>query len=118
MFKAAEKKIYLYGPKFNGKWTRADAGQAKFLGVSKPGMKAYLDLMAQAEAGRHPSKLPIEQAVLDAVRLELDIQGSTYEEERARKRRRTNRPVQAQPRMAEAQALAMFQDEGSDDEDE
>jgi len=117
VFKPAEKKIYLYGPLYNGKWTRADAGQSKFLGVEPPGMKAYLALMAKAEQGRDPSKLPLEKAVLDAVRLELDIQGETFEQERNRKRRRTNRPVQEQPRMGEAQALAHFQDDGSDEEE-
>jgi hypothetical protein len=69
-----------------------------------------------ARQGRLPKKLPIEEALLKAVRLELDIQGATFEEERARKRRRTNRPVAAQPQMAEEEALAMFQDEGEDEE--
>ena len=80
-------------------------------------MQAYLALMGRADQGRDPSKLPLEQAVLDAVRLELDIQGETFEQERNRKRRRTNRPVQEQPRMGEAQALAHFQDDGSDEEE-
>ena len=112
-----EKTIYLYFPLYNSKWTRADAGQSKFLGVEPPDMKAYLVLMGKADQGHDPSKLPLEQAVFDAVRLELDIKGETYEEERARERCRTNRPVQEQPRMGEAQALAHFQDEGSDEEE-
>jgi len=73
--------------------------------------------MGRADQGHDSSKLPLEQAVLDAVRLELDIQGETFEQERARKRRRTNRPVQEQPRMGEEQALAHFQDEGSDEKE-
>jgi len=71
VFKPAEKKIYLCGPFHNGKWTRMDAGQSKFLGVEKDSMKAYLALMGRADQGRNPSKLPLEQAVLDAVRLEF-----------------------------------------------
>jgi len=117
VFKAAEKKIYIYGPLHNGKWTRADAAQSKFWGVELPGMKAHLTLTVKAVQGRDPSKLPLEKAVLKAVRLELDIQGETYEEERARKRKRSNRPVQEQPQMGEEQALAHFQDEGSDEDE-
>jgi len=117
VFKAAEKKIYIYGPLYNGKWTRTDAGQNKYLGVEPEGMQAYMVLMAKAIQGRDPSKLPLEQAVLKAVRLELDIQGETHEEERSRKRKRSNRPVQEQPRMGEEQALAHFQDEGSGEEE-
>jgi len=117
VFKPAEKKICLCGPLCNGKWTRADAGQSKFLGVEKDGMKAYLALMGKADQGRDPSKLPLEQAVLDAVRLELDIQGEPFEQERAKKRHRTNRPVAEEPCMGEEQALAHFQDEGSDEEE-
>jgi len=117
MLTSAEKKIYLYGPLYNGKWTRVDAGQSKFLGVEKADMKTYVALMAKADQGRNSSELPLEKAVLDAVRLELDIQGETYEQEWARKRRRTNRPVQEQPHMGEEQALAHFQDEGSDEEE-
>lgn len=58
MFKPAEKKIYLYGPLYNGKWTRADAGQSKFLGVEPPGMKAHVALMAKADQGRNLSNPP------------------------------------------------------------
>jgi len=35
----------------------------------------YVVRMAKADQGRDPSKLPLEKAVLDAVRLELDIKG-------------------------------------------
>jgi len=113
---AAEKKIYLFGPLHDGKWTRSDLGQAKFLGVSGPGMEACLTLQARAKTGRNSTKLPIEKAVLDAVRLELDIQGATYELERARKRSRTDRPVVEKPSMSKEDALAMFEEEGSDEE--
>jgi len=71
-----------------------------------------------ARQGRDPEKLPIEKAFLEAVRAELDIQGATYEEERARKRRRTDRPVAPQPKIAEVDALAMFEQEGDDEEEE
>jgi len=101
----------------NGKWTRADVGQSKFLGVEPAGMKAYVALMGRADQGHNPSKLPLEKAVLDAVRLELDIQGETFEQERARKHCRTNPPFQEEPRMGEEQALTQFQDEGSDEEE-
>jgi len=69
VFKPTEKKIYLSGPLYNGKWTRADAGQSKFLGVEPPSMKAFLVLMGKADQGCDSSKLPLEQDVLDAVRL-------------------------------------------------
>ena len=86
------------------------------MGVSQAGIQVYNDLCDRARKGRHPSKLPIEQAVLVAVRAEMGIQGATYEEERARKRRRVDRPVVVQPKMAEADALAMFEDEGDEEE--
>ena len=117
VYNPAEKKIYLHGPLFNGKWTQSDMGQAKFRGVDPDGITAYMTWCDVARQGRRPEKLPIEEALLKAVRLELDIQGATFEEERARKRRRTNRPVAAQPQMAEEEALAMFQDEGEDEEE-
>jgi len=33
-----EEKIILCGPKYVGKWTCAQAGQAEFSGISQPGM--------------------------------------------------------------------------------
>jgi len=56
VYKVADKKmIYLYCPLYNDNWTRADAGQDKFWGVSGPSMQAYLVLMGKAEEGRGPA---------------------------------------------------------------
>lgn len=91
-------------------------GQAKFQGIDPEGLTAYMTWCDVAHQGRRPEKLPIEEAFLAKIRAELRIEGATHEEERARKRRRVNRPVQPPPRMAENEALAMFQDEGDDEE--
>lgn len=86
------------------------------MGVEADGLTAYLDWSNAASQGRQPEKLAIEEAFLTRVRAELNIEGATHEEERARKRRRTNRPVAPQPRMAKEDALAMFQDDGEEEE--
>jgi len=114
--KAAERKKNLFVPLHDGKWTRSDLRQAKFLGVRPEGMQAHLVFQERAQHGLQPSKLPIEKAVTDPLRLELDIQGATCEEERSRKRRRTARPVEQKPSMSTEGALAVFEEESGDEE--
>jgi len=91
-------------------------GQAKFKGIDPEGLTAYMTWCDVAHQGRRAEKLPIEEALLKQVRAELRIRGATHEEERALKRRRTNRPVVPEPRMEVDEALAMFQDEGDAEE--
>jgi hypothetical protein len=88
------------------------------LAVEPEGIEEYMALCEVARQGRDPLKLPIEEAFLKAVRAELDIQGATFEEERARKRRRTDRPVAPQAKMAVKDALAMFEQEEDEEEEE
>ena len=45
------EKIILCGPKFQGKWTCAQAGQAGFLGICQAGMDRFNQLCLEAKAG-------------------------------------------------------------------
>jgi hypothetical protein len=94
-----DEQIILYGPKYTGKWTDAQAGQSDYQGISNDGITRYQQLRAAAKAGRTPQGLAIETLVLSKLRADKGIRGATHEEERARRRNvRAPRPViQAAP---------------------
>ena len=83
-----EEKIILYGPKYMGKWTCAQAGQAEFSGISQPGMDRFNALRDLAKTGRTPQGLAVENLFLTKCRDDKGIRAPTLEEEVARRRRR------------------------------
>ena len=83
-----EERIILYGPKYMGKWTCAQAGQAEFSGISQPGMDRFNALRDLAKTGRTPEGLKVETLFLNKYRDDKGIRAPTLEEEVARRRRR------------------------------
>jgi len=85
--------LLLFGPKFQGKWTCPQAGQAEFSGISEAGIARYNELRVLAKSGRTPQGLAVEKAFLARCRADKNIEGLTFDEETARRNR--NRRGQA-----------------------
>jgi len=83
-----EETIILCGPKYQGKWTCAQAGQAEFSGIYQAGMDRFNQLCLEAGAGRTAQGLAVENVFLDKHRNDKRIRAPTFEEEKARRRRR------------------------------
>ena len=79
-----EEVIVLYGPRFTGRWTLPQAGQAEFAGIDQDGLDRYKVLRAAAKAGRTPQGLAIEKVFLAKHRSDKGIEAPTAEEEKAR----------------------------------
>ena len=95
-----EEKIILCGPKCQGKWTCAQAGQAEFSGISQPGIDRFNELRDVANSGCTPPGLRVETLFLNKHRDDKGIRAPTLEEEVARRRRRGGgRPVAVAPVM-------------------
>jgi len=95
-----EGKNFLYGPKCQGKWTCAQAGQAEFSGICQTGMDRFNELRLEARAGRTAQGLAVENVFLDKHRNDKGIRAPTFEQEKARKRSRGGgRQVAAAPVM-------------------
>lgn len=82
-----EDKIILYGPKYQGKWTCVQAGQAEFSGICQAGMDRFNELHDVAGAGRTPQGLAVENLFLTKYRDDKGIRAPTLDEEVARRRR-------------------------------
>jgi len=105
--------LLLYGPKFQGKWTCPQAGQAEFSGISEEGITRYNQLCVLAKSGRTPQGLAVEKAFLAKYREDKNIVAPTFEEETARRnrnRRGQARPVAAAPAMDAAAVQGRFDD--------
>jgi len=107
-----DEKLILYGPKYMGKWTCAQAGQAEFLGISQPGMDRFNELRDVAKAGRRVEGLKVETLFLNKYRDDKGIRAPTAEEEKARRRRRgAGRQVAAAPVMNAEAVQQRFDEE-------
>ena len=87
-FEEEDEKIFLYGPKYQGRWTCPQVGQAQFSGICKAGMARFAQLCVDAKSGRTPQGLKIEQVFLAKYRADKGILAPTQDEERARRNRR------------------------------
>jgi len=68
-----EETIVLCGPKCQGKWTCAQAGQAEFSGICQAGMDRFNQLRLEAGAGRTAQGLAVENVFLDKHRNDKGI---------------------------------------------
>ena len=91
-----------------GKWTLPQAGQAQFAGITQEGINRFDTLRGLVRQGRNAQGLAVEKAFLRKIRADKGILADTYEEERARKRRRNTRPVAVAPPMEVADVEATF----------
>jgi len=107
------RKIILYGPKCQGKWTCAQAGQAEFSGVCQTGMDLFNALRLEAKAGRTAEGLAVENVFLDKCRNDKGICAPTFEQEKARRRRggRGGRAVAVAPVMNAAPVQERFDEQ-------
>jgi selenocysteine lyase/cysteine desulfurase len=90
--------VQLNGPKFLGKYTITTKGQSKDSGWTKEARKLFVKWTEmcrkarKSEAGR-----ALEKVILDKIRDEEHIVAWNPDEERARKRRKTNAERAAEP---------------------
>ena len=105
-----DEKIILYGPKYQGRWTCPQAGQAEFSGICPLGMERFEQLRVDAKSGRTPQGLKIEQVFLAKYRDDKGILAPTQDEEKARRNRRGGgaRQVAVAPVMDAAAVKARF----------
>jgi len=104
-----EGKNILYGPKYQGKWTCAQAGQEEFSDIVQPSIDRFNQLCVESKAGRIAKGLVVENLFLDKYRKDKGIQAPTFEEETARRRHRgRGRAVAAAPVMDAEAVQAQF----------
>jgi len=83
-----EEKIILCGPLCQGKWTRAQAGQAEFSDICQAGIDRFNELRLEARAGCTPQGLAVENLFLTKCRDDKGIHAPTLDQDAARRRRR------------------------------
>jgi len=76
-----EEKIVPNGPKCQGKWTCAQAGQAEFSGICQAGMDCFNELGLEARAGRTAQGLALENFFLTKCWRDEGIHAPTLEQE-------------------------------------
>jgi len=70
-------------PLFKGKWTKTDSGQEKFGGWAPEGLLKFTEYRnINKEVRRKPATLELEAAILEKIKKENGIEGSTWEEHR------------------------------------
>lgn len=89
---ADSDKLFLYGKKFYGKYTRAFEGIVPYAGIVNEGfalIKEYNGFVKEARGKKEVQDM--EKAFLKILRAEKNIVSATYEEEQKRKRRKTSK---------------------------
>ena len=89
-----------YGPKYQGIYTIANAGQSKISGINEAGSKKFDALTAMARQGRGAANIDrcraIEQAILVQLRNDNGMDGRTLDDSNRRKRQKVQTVPQRQ----------------------
>ena len=86
-----DKKVWLNGPKFMGKYSIHDAGQSHDSGWNVEGRKLYLQyLTTNKEARKKPEFVQVDRAFLQKMKAKKGLTAANAEEEKKKKGKRKN----------------------------